>query len=255
MESNLFQKIENSKSVDFGDVLAKSFELYKKYFKEGLTHSLVALAVVIPFLLIVYIPLVPFYIELLQNAGDPYYTPSFLNEYSIVIIIVWYLLVIVLSFVMQLVNMSVYGHLMKFLRNEDTGSNEDIGGYFTILQKHFGKLILLSLASAGIAILATLLCYLPIFYAMVPLHWIFPIFIFNEKLSVSDTIKAAFKFANKNWLMFFGLGFVTLILASLGGIVCYIGMVATVFFTYIATYVTYRDSIGFDDDFTPTAFD
>ena len=149
--------------------------------------------------------------------------------------------------------MSVYGHFMKFLKKEDAGSNEDIGGYFTILKEHFGKLLLLSLASMGIAILATLLCYLPIFYVMVPLHWIFPMFIFNEKLSVSDTIKAAFKFGNKNWGIFFGLGFVCIILASLGAIACYIGMIATMFFTYIATYVTYRDTIGFDEE-TPSEF-
>jgi len=247
MENNIFQKIENSKSVDFGDVISKSFELYQKYFTQGLTHSLIALLVVIPFLIVIYLPLIPIYAEMLQNSGDPYYTPSFVDDYSVGIIVVWYLLIFVFSFLMQLVNMSIFGHFMKFLRNEDTGRNEEIGSYFTLLKDHFGKLLLLSLASMGIAILAALLCYLPIFYVMVPLHWIFPIFIFNEKLSVSDTIKAAFKFANKHWLLFFGLGFVCGILASLGAIVCYIGMIATMFFTYIATYVTYRDSIGFDD--------
>ena len=91
-----------------------------------------------------------------------------------------------------------------------------------------------------------MLCYLPILYAMVPLHWIFPMFIFNTNLSVSEIIKAAFKFANKNWLVFFGLGFVCLIISGLGVILCYIGIIFTAFFTYIATYVTYRDTIGFD---------
>ncbi len=250
MKTDLFERIENSRSVDFGNVLSRSFELYQKFFNQGLTHSLVALLVVIPFIIIIYLPIIPIYVEILANAGDPYYTPTFIEQYSVGIIIFWYLMIFALSFLMQLVFMSVYGRFMKFMKNEDTGGNEDIGGYFTILKNHFGKLLLLTLASMGIALLAALLCYLPLFYAIVPLHWIFPMFIFNEDLSVADIIKAAFKFANKNWLIFFALGFVVSILASLGMIVCYIGLILTTFFTYIATYVTYRDSIGFDEPTT-----
>ena len=247
MEHPIFEKIQKSPQPDFGDILSKSFELYKKTFSQGLTHTLISLVVIIPFVLIVYIPLIPMYVEMLQNAGDPYYQPTFMEDYTPVMMVGWVIIVFILSFIMQMVNMSIYGHYFKELKRADYGTNEDIGGYFTILKTHFNKLLLLSLATMGIAILAALLCYLPIFYVMVPLHWIFPIFIFNDKLSVSDTIKAAFKFGNKNWLLFAGLGIVVSIIASLGAIACYIGMIATLFFTYIATYVTYRDTIGFDD--------
>ncbi|MDC8003078.1 hypothetical protein POV27_03390 [Aureisphaera galaxeae] len=247
MEHPIFKKIENSKPADFGDIFSKSFEIYKTHFTEGLVHTLISIGVSIPLLLIVYIPVLPLYIEMMQNAGDPYYTPSFLDEYSLPVILGWYLLVFLMSFLMQAINFSIYGHLFKVLKKKDFNTNEDVGGYFDIIKRHFGKMIVLSLASAGIAILATLACYIPLFYVIVPLHWIFPIFIFNEDLGVSDIIKAAFKFANKNWLMFALLGIVCGILGSIGIIGCYIGIIFTYFFPYMATYVTYRDCIGFDD--------
>ncbi|MEZ4859611.1 MAG: hypothetical protein R2781_12490 [Flavobacteriaceae bacterium] len=247
MEHPIFEKIEKSKAPDFGDVISKSFELYKKTFSQGLMHTLISLVVIIPFILIVYIPLIPMYVEMFQQMGDPYYRPDFMDNYTPAMIVGWVLLVFIFSFLMQIVMMSIYGHFFKELKKMDYGTNEEIGGYFTLLKTHFGKLLMLSLATMGIAIVASLLCYLPIFYVIIPLHWVFPIFIFNTTLSVGDTIKAAFKFGNKNWLVFAGIGIVVSIIASLGAIACYIGMIATLFFTYIATYVTYRDTIGFED--------
>jgi len=247
MEHEIFQRIENSKKPDFSDVISKSFDLYKKYFTQGLVHSLVALALMIPLILIIYIPLLPMYSEMIQNVGNPSYQPSMFEDYSIGAIVGWYLLVFLASFVMQAVNMSVFGHFFKFLKKEDLKTNEDIGGYFTLLKENFSKLLVLSLATMGIAIVAMLLCYLPIFYVIIPLHWIFPIFIFNTNLSVQDTVKAAFKFGHKNWGVFLGIGFVCSLLSSLGMIACYIGLFATMFFPYIATYVTYRDTIGFQE--------
>lgn len=244
----LIHKIENAKPIDFGNVISKSFELYKTYFQQGLVHTLITMAVVIPFLIVVYWPLLPGYIDAIQHAGDPYYQPNFFENFSEVMIIGWVFIVFVLSFLVQLLAMSISGHFYLVLRKEDAGVNEAIGGYFELLKTHFGKLLLLTLATTGIALVAALLCYLPIFYVIVPLHWVFPLFVFNPKLSVSEVIKAAFKFANKNWLVFAGLGIICSIMASLGMILCYIGVIFTSFYIYIATYVTYRDSIGFDDE-------
>jgi len=247
MQPKIFERIENSKSIDFGNVISKSFELYKKVFSQGIIHSLVALGVAIPLLLIVYVPLAPIYIEMLQTGGDPYYAERAFEDYGVIMIVIWYFFVFIMSFILQIVNMSIFGHFYKLLKKEDLGTNEDIGGYFDLLKNHFGKLLLLTLATFGIALLAALLCYLPIFYVIVPLHWLFPIFVFNEKLTVRQIINAAFKFGNKNWGILFGLGFVCHIISSLGAFACYVGLIATLFFSYVATYITYRDSIGFEE--------
>ncbi len=210
-------------------------------------HSLVAFAVMIPLILVVYIPIIPLYAEMIQNTGNTAYQPNIFENYSATAIVGYYLLIFIASFIMQAVSMSVYGHFFRFLKKDDLNTDEDIGGYFTLLKDSFGKLLLLSLATIGIGLVAMLFFYLPIFYAIIPLHFIFPFFIFNSNLNVTETVKAAFKFGTKNWGVLFGIGFVCSFLSSLGMIACYVGLFATMFFPYIATYVTYRDTIGFED--------
>jgi hypothetical protein len=149
---------------------------------------------------------------------------------------------------MQVLSVSIFGHFLKFLKNKDLGNNDDIGGYFTIAKEHFGKIIVLSLATTGITLLATIACFLPVFYVMVPLTLITPIFIFNPELSVADMVKASFKLGNKYWGVLFGLFIVSGLMASLGFVACYIGIITTAFFSYIVYYYVYKETIGFDTD-------
>ena len=247
MKMDVFQRIENAARPDFGDILSKSFELFQKLFKEAVMHGLVSLLVLIPFIIVVYIPIIPMYIEMLQNAGDPYYTPSALDDYTPMMIIGWMILVFILSFVMQVVTMSITVHFYKVTKNTDMGTNDETGGYFDLLKNNFGKLMMLTLATFGISILAMLLCFLPLIYIMVPMQLILPILAFNEKLSVSDIIKAAFKLGNKYWLIAFGLIWLSSLMAQLGIILCGIGIVFTAYFVHIVVYYFYKDSVGFDD--------
>ncbi|MEL6812927.1 MAG: hypothetical protein AAFP76_16505 [Bacteroidota bacterium] len=48
MKSDIFQRIENAKQPDFGDVLSESFNLFQKVWVEGFIHLLIAVAVIIP---------------------------------------------------------------------------------------------------------------------------------------------------------------------------------------------------------------
>jgi magnesium-transporting ATPase (P-type) len=247
MNSNIFQKIERSTKPDFGDIFSKSFDLFLKLFMEAVKHGLASLLVVIPFILIVYVPLMPMYIELLMNTGDPYYHPTGLEEYSIVMMIIWVIAVFLISFVLQIVILSINAHFYKVCKNFDLGIDGPTGGYFDLLKNNFGKLLLLSLATFGIAMLAALLCYLPIFYVLVPLQLFLPILSFNDKLSVTEIIKAAFKLGNKYWLIIFGLVILSSIIAQLGIILCGIGLVVTAYFVHIVMYYLYKDTVGFDE--------
>ncbi len=248
MEHKIFQKIEQSSKPNFSDVISKSFDMFKLVFKEGLIHSLISLAIAIPFLLIIYIPVLPAYIDMIQHAGEYGYQPTFFKDMSPVLIVVWVLFVFVFSFLLQVVNVSVLGHFLKLVKNKDLGTNDTIGGYFSIAKEHFGKILLLSLATMGIAILATMLCYFPIIYAMVPLTIITPIFVFNPEMSVGDLVKASFKLGNKYWGVLFGIIFIASLIATLGMIACYIGFVATMAYNYVAYYYIYKDTIGFDEE-------
>ncbi len=104
------------------------------------------------------------------------------------------------------------------------------------------------LASIGIAILAAVLCYLPIFYVMVPLSYFSIFYAFNPELSVGEIIKTSFKIGNKKWLISFGLIFVSSMMAQIVGfLLCFIGVLFTATFVYHPIYIIYKAIIGFDE--------
>lgn len=247
MQTSLIDRIENSKNIDFGDILSKSFELFKKTWVEVLLHALITFLVIFPFLLVVYIPLFPIYAGMLTDGGSSYEAQSFVENISGMMLFVWIGVIFFLSFLIQPFILSIAGNFLRVCKNKDLNQEVATDGYFGLLKKHFGKMVLLSLATMGIALLAALLCYLPIFYVMVPLQLFLPVLVFNESMTVSEIIKASFKLGNKYWLMLFGLIIVSSLLASLGILLCGIGIIVTSYYQYIVIYYFYKDSVGFDD--------
>lgn len=254
MQKALFQKIESAPPVDFGSILSRSFELFKKAWQPGLIHALIAGILVIPVILMIYIPLIPFYIRSFDRGYyyyDDYYYQEPLFDHPALFIILYILIILVVSFFAQTVAYGIAAHFYKVLKNIDMETDEDTGGYFHFLKgKHLGKVFVLSLAGFGIAILATLLCYLPIFYVMVPLQLFAIMFAFNPDLSVSEIINACFKLGHKYWLILFGLIIVSGLIAQLGLILCIIGVIATAYFVHLPMYYFYKDTIGFGEDGT-----
>lgn len=249
MEPEIFKKIESANKPDFGDVLSKSFELFKKVWVEGMLHLLVTMGAVLPFALLIYVPVIGMAIE---AEGRPHFNPF--HEYPPVFIVGYGLMVLVFAFLANAISYAVVAHFYKVCQRADTGSPAEVGGYFVFLQRHFVKLLVLTLASFGIALLATLLCYLPIFYVMVPLQLAVVIFAFNPELSVSEIIKASFKLGNRFWLIGFGLIIVAGLISQLGVILCGVGVFATAYFAYIPLYYFYKVSIGFDEALPERSF-
>jgi hypothetical protein len=246
MQNDIFQKIENAPKPSFENILSKSFDLFKLTWKQCLYHGLISLAIAIPFLILVYAPLMPMYIEMIQASINGYhYEPSM--DYSIGMIVGYGLLILLFSIFMQVFAIGIASHFYQVLKKHDTGTPLNVGGYFVYLKEHFGKIFLISLATMGISILAVLLCYFPIFYVMVPLQLVTPIFAFNKKLSVSEIIKASFKLGNKFWLIIFGLAIISSLIAQIGIIACFVGIFVTAYFVHIPMYYVYKDTIGFEE--------
>ena len=251
MEPILFEKIANAPKPDFGDILTRSFELFKKVWQECLKHGLITIAVAIPIIILVYAPFAPMYIEMIDaSINGHYYEPEL--DFPPVMIVVYIIVIFLVTFLMQVVSLAITAHFYKVCQREDTGQPIEVGGYFTYMRSYFGKMLLLSLATMGIALAAALLCYLPIFYVMVPLQLIAPIFAFNKKLSAGAIIRASFKLGNRFWLIIFGLIILSSIMAQLGILVCFIGVFVTAFFVHIPMYYLYKDTIGFENDTVPT---
>lgn len=247
-KEQLLQKIETANSPDFGNILSKSFDLFKKTWMDGFLHLVITALVAIPLILLIYVPLIPIFIEAAQNGGGPEnFQPNL--DYPILAIVGYVVAVFAVMVLTQVLSIGITAHFFKVCKIKDLENQEDDGGYFYFLKgKNFGKLFGLSLATFGIATAAALLCYLPIFYVMVPLQLIVVIFAFNNNLSVSEIISISFKLGNKFWLLVFGLIIVSSMIAQLGMILCFIGLFFTAYFAHIPIYYFYKETIGFNGD-------
>ncbi len=251
--NRLFEKIENSKSIDFGDIFSKSIELFKKVWLQGFIHLLISSLLTLPLILIIYVPIfalagVAGYENNYGQYGD--YGNRF-EELSVGIMIIFIVLVLAMSFVAATLQFGINAHFYRVCKQADLGIPESSKYFMFLRGKYLGKIFAVSIASFGIALLAILLCYLPILYVMVPLQLLGAIFAFNPELSASDLIKASFKLGNKFWLIAFGLFIISSILAQLVGmILCFVGVFFTASFVYMPVYYLYKESIGFEDEET-----
>ncbi len=254
MKQELLQKIETAKSPDFGNVLSKSIDLFKKIWMDSFLHLLVTFLAIIPVILLAYLPFIPAFISASESNDFSNLEPDF--DFTFITIIglgIAYFIVIVAA---QMITFSITAHFFKVCRIKDFDSNEDDGGYFFYLKGgNLKKVMLLSLATFGIAIAAMLLCVIPLYYVMVPLQLIVVIFAFNEQLSVSDIISLSFKLGNKFWLLLFGLIIVSGLIAQIGIFLCFIGVFFTAYFVHIPIYYFYKETIGFNGDTEESADD
>ena len=118
--------------------------------------------------------------------------------------------------------------------------------YFHYFKKQYvSTSIVLSLLSLGLMLLGLLACGIGVFYMVVPIS-LFPAFLaFDKELSAKEILKSSFSLGNKNWLVIFGLIIVMGIIAELGVLLCFVGVLFTAMLAKIPVYFMYKDSIGF----------
>ena len=243
--TELEQKINENKSIDFGDIFSKSIELFKKTWQQGLVHMLLSIGLVLGVMALVFVPMFltgvidPSAFQSLES-GDPDFRGI------IIFYIILFPVIFIASIFSMLLNMAFY-RIIKQIDLGEPASNVSFGMFFK--SEFFVKALVLSIIGFVISIVAMLACYLPLFYVMIPLTLLIPIFSFNPEMSTSDLLKASFKLGTKKWLITFGLLLVSGILAELVGLIlCGIGIFVTMSFVYLPTYFVYKDTVGFDDD-------
>ncbi|MBP2831673.1 hypothetical protein J8281_05675 [Aquimarina sp. U1-2] len=247
MTSNrLFEKIARSASLDFGDVLSKSFELFKKVWVQGFVHLLILLLVVVPLFFIIYIPIFAIVGLDTYYSGDTSFPKE---ELSIGLILLLVVVIGVIILITSAIQFAITAHFYRVCKQVDL-SQAETSSYFKFLKgPYLGKVFTLAIATFAIAIVAASLCYLPILYVMVPLHLLVPLFAFNPEVSASHLIKASFKLGNKIWPVAFGLLLLSSILSQLvGAFLCFIGVFVTASFVYMPVYFMYKETIGFEEE-------
>jgi hypothetical protein len=244
--SEIQEKINKNAPVDFGEVFNNAFNLFQKIWLQGFLMQLILFGVIMGVMFILYIPLMGgvFIVDGMGGVGVS-------EGASILLMIGMFVFYIAFIVAMSFFSMGLQAAFYRQVRMRDKGLESERGvswGMF-FKKKYMSKLLVLSLATAGIGIAAYLLCLIPIFYVMIPLQFISIIFAFNPELSVKEVIYSSFNLGTKKWFIAFGLIFVSSILAQLAGLMmCVIGVLFTASFVYLPAYFIYKEVVGFYED-------
>lgn len=244
--SDLQSRIQNAKALDFGTIFNHSIELFKKVWVQGLLLQLLIWVIMIPFLLIFYMPILAVMIEQSQSG---YVDPDAMNEAFYgrgpLYLLMFYLVIFLLSSVSAM----LYAGFYRIVNKIDFDKEFQFAEFFYYFKgNYFVKGFLLMLLASLISFIAALLCVLPVFYVMVPIMFFIPIFAFNPDLSIGNIITLAFNLGNKKWGITFGLIIVSaIIIYILIFITCGIGALFFPAFVYLPIYIIYKEVVGFDE--------
>ncbi|UPS90275.1 hypothetical protein [Bizionia sp. M204] len=245
--NSLLEKIANAPSLDFGTIFSDAFDLFKKTWVQGFLLQIITFIIVLPFILLLYLPLLGIIISQ-ATTGDQ--DPEAFQAYFAGLGIMYMLFFIAGILVLSVVSLALNAGFFRIMKRLDHNEPIKTSDFFYYLKgKYFGKLLILMFAALFISLIAVMLCILPIIYVVVPIYFFSIIFAFNPELPAGDIIKASFKLGNKKWLLVFGLTIIASLLAQIVGmLMCGIGILVTAPFVYHPMYLVYKNVIGFEDE-------
>jgi hypothetical protein len=256
--SYLQEKINNARALDFGTIFSASIELFKKTWLQGFLLQLFTVIVMLPLIIVLYVPLITM---MIAQANGGYSGSDTYSDFFAGMSIIYLLFVIVGIFVLGAVQVALQAAFFRIMRALDEGKTITTSDFFCFLNaKHLSKTFAIMIATILISMIvglfATLLMiptfflsFLIFIYIVVPMSFFTMIFAFNPDLSVGDIVKVSFKLGHKKWLLAFGLIFVCSLLAQIVGmLLCGIGTLFTAAFVYHPVYLIYKNVIGFDDE-------
>ena len=241
----LLNKIQSSKSIDFGDLFNESLGVFKKVWVQGLLLQLFSIVIMLPFIISLYLPYFTLAVDggLNQMLGSTDLSKALIEEYGASLIWI-YLLMFVVSIASSLLYLGFY-RIVKEMDHRNPFVMSDFFYFFK--SPILGKAIVLLLAYTGIAILAALLCFFPLIYAIIPLVFMLPVFAYNSHLSTFEVVKIAFAIGNKKWGITFLIFMLNMILFYVVSLVtCGLGSLFVSCFLYLPQYIIYKKVIGFD---------
>jgi len=243
--TTLTAKIQQNNPLDFGDIFSKSIDLFKKTWLQGFLFTILSIVIMLPAILIIYVPM--FSMIAIQDFNQ--YEYGAYPDFPFMAMLPFFLLFLLAMILLNAIIFAMTAGFFKVMKKLDDDEEASTGDIFMYVKgKYLGKTLVISLMTIGISLLAALLCYLPIFYVMVPLNFAAAIFAFNPQLSASEVIRASFNIGTKKWLIGFGLIIVSSILAELVGLLlCGIGVLFTAAFIYHPIYLMYKGVVGFED--------
>lgn len=239
LESYL-HRINSRPDLEFGSIFSRTIELFKKVWLQGMLTLLLTMVTILPFYAILYIPMIA------AGITDPQAIQN--NEMPPMVGIAMGILAPVITIGITTFGLALNAAFLKICKQKDLDEQSADDYFFFFKEGRLGKVFILALYTFGIAILGMLACGIGIFYVMVPLSLLPAFLAFSEELTALDMVKASFALGNKNWLVIFGLVFVTAIVAELGFLLCCVGILFTAMLGKVPVYFMYKDGVGFEEE-------
>lgn len=244
--SEIQQKISNAKALEFGDIFNKSIELFKKSWLYGFLYQLFVIIIMLPFLIVLYVPLL---MSMLAQAESGHVDPNTFNGlfagFTAFYLVLFFLGILAAS----VIQLALHAGFYRIIKSIDQGNEVKASDLFYFLKgKYFGSVTVLMLATFLVSLAFALLCYIPLIYAFIPISFFTIVYAFNPEMSIGDIVRVSFSLGTKKWLLSFGLMVVAYLLVVLLVIVtCGIGSLFLSPFIYLPLYFIYKEVVGFDD--------
>ncbi|MFX0558515.1 hypothetical protein ACOCEA_17065 [Maribacter sp. CXY002] len=233
------QKIKERERLEFGVIFSQSIDLFKKIWLQGFIVLLLTMVTVLPFYLMIYIPM------LAAGITDPEIFKS--EEPPVMVIISMFVLVPIVSIGVMTFGMALNAAFLRICKQNDLNEVGSDDYFYFFKQGRLGRIVIVSLIMLGLTLVGVFTCGIGMIYLVVPMS-LFPAFIaFKEELSALEVVKASFELGNKNWFVIFGLIIVLSIIAELGVLLCCVGIFFTAMLSKVPMYFMYKHGVGFSD--------
>lgn len=253
--SSILNKIEHAKELDFGDILSRSIELFKKGWVQGFLLILIVVLMALPFLFVIYMPLYQMVVEQTQNGSlDPNMVNEFVYNDS------FRYKVLGITFIISFLNTILIAGFYRIIKKLDFSESQSFSDLFYFFKgKYLGKIfaiaaftLLIALINHGLekflpSVLSSMLTMVLTIVSSVYTTLFVVVFAFNPDLESSEIFNLAFKLGTKKWGIILGLLIVSGIIACLGAIACGFGILFTLAIVYFPQYLVYKDIVGFKD--------
>jgi hypothetical protein len=162
--------------------------------------------------------------------------------------VIYYGLTVVLAVVSSFLTFGFF----RVIRQMDKGEDfKTVDFFYFFNTERIKKALLVVLANVAVVILALLLCVFPVFYVVIPLMFVTPIFVYNPELSISEVLKSSFALGHKKWGITFLISLLNIIaLYVLILLTCGLGSLFFGCFLQMPIYVLYKKIISFDNSQT-----
>ncbi len=234
---NYKERIQEKPDLSFGTIFNSAIELFKKVWLQGFITLLLTFVTILPFYIILYIPMIA------AGITDPEALRN--DEFPPMVALAMGILAPVFAIGVATFGLALNAAFLKICKEKDFGEQTKDDYFFFFRDGRLGKVFLLALYTIGISLLGMLACGIGLFYVVVPLSLVPAFLAFSEDLTATEIVKASFVLGNKNWLVIFGLVFVMGIVAELGFLLCCVGILFTAMLSKIPTYYMYKNGVGF----------